>query len=409
MTMRRISQTWVMAFTAVILLTLANGAAWAALVCAPPSNPNNLVNAPIDVPLTNANVNGGGARWELCWENDAKKGLVLRQITLTPTPKPGAPRTLILQEASLAQVLVAYDNNSGNQHHVSDTGLPLTPLTAADCPGGTLLGGVVCQMVVPRGYAWRGSGQLQGKSLIIFGVSAAAGGGTYIHQWVFSDDGSIHAMLGVSGQLDPSRDSTIPTNTGWPISAPTPTRYATNRFHTAYWRLDFALDGQNNDLFQQLEYKADSSNSYMINQTITNITSESQFNISPGTQRFWVVKDTATSTLNGAAGQKISFQIVPQHTSLQRGSDAFTKGDVYVTQNKACEQFASGNPIPSPNPLGCGVGLPQFVNGEAISDLVVWVGSTWHQVPRAEDESAIQTHWQGFFLAPRDLTATSPL
>jgi primary-amine oxidase len=391
MTMRRISQTWVMAFAAVILLTLANGAARAA--CAQ--------NNPVNVPLTNTNTSPGpgGARWELCWENDTKKGLVLSQITLTP--KPGAPRTLILEQASLAQVLVAYDNNSGNQHHVSDAGLPLTPLTAADCPGGTLLAGsLVCQMVVPRGYAWRGSGQLQGKSLIIFGVSAAAGGGTYIHQWVFSDDGSIHAMLGVSGQLDLSRDSTA--TTGWPISAPT--RYATNRFHTAYWRLDFALGGQGDDLFQQLGYAADSSG-YMINQTITNITSESQFNISPGAQRFWVVKDTAISTPSGS-GQKISFQIVPQHTSLHRGSDAFTNSDIYVTQKKDCEQFASHNPTAG----GCGADLPAFVSApESISDLVVWVGTTWHQVPRAEDESAIQTHWQGFFLAPRDLTATSPL
>ena len=392
--MRRISQTWVMAFAAAILLTLANGAAWAALTCAQ--------NNPVDVPLTNTNTNPGpgGARWELCWANDAqRKGLVLSQVTLTP--KPGASRTLILQEASLAQVLVAYDNNSGNQHLISDAGLPLTPLTAADCPGGTLLAGsLVCQMVVPRGYAWRGSGQLQGKSLIIFGVSAAAGGGTYIHQWVFSDDGSIHAMLGVSGQLDPSRDSTATTS--WPISAPT--RYATNRFHTAYWRLDFALGGQGNDLFQQLDYAADSSG-YMVNQTITNIASEGQFNIAPGAQRFWVVKDTAISTPNGT-GQNISFQIVPQHTSLHRGSDAFTSGDVYVTQSNVCEQFASHNTAAA----GCGADqLTQFVNGDALSDLMVWVGTTWHQVPRAEDESAIQTHWQGFFLAPRDLTATSPL
>ena len=390
--MRKISQAGVMAFAAAILLTLANGAARAA--CAQ--------NNPVNVPLTNTNTNPGpgGARWELCWENDAqRKGLVLSQVTLTP--KPGAPRTLILEQASLAQVLVAYDNNSGNQHLVSDAGLPLTALTAADCPGGTLLAARwfarwSCHAVTPG--AARGNSK--GKSLIIFGVSAAAGGGTYIHQWVFSDDGSIHAMLGVSGRLDPSRDSTATTS--WPISAPT--RYATNRFHTAYWRLDFALGGQSNDLFQQLDYTADGSG-YMVNQTITNITSESQFNIAPGAQRFWVVKDTAISTPNGT-GQNISFQIVPQHTSLHRGSDAFTSSDVYVTQNNVCEQLASHNTAAA----GCGADqLTQFVNGDALSDLVVWVGTTWHQVPRAEDESAIQTHWQGFFLAPRDLTATSPL
>lgn len=399
-----------MAFGAVILLTLTSGAA-RAIDCATdfPNFPNS-----VNVPLTN--TNGGGASWELCWANDPKKGLALSQVTLTP--KPGAPRTLILEQASLAQVLVAYDNNTdtpsspANQHLVSDAGLPLTPLAAADCPGGTLLAGsLVCQMIVPRGYAWRGSGQLQGKSMIIFGVSAAAGGGTYIQQWVFDDAGTIHGMLGVSGQLDPSRIS-ADAATGWPIGPIASPRYATNHFHTAYWRLDFALGGQDGDLFEKLDYTPDSIDPYLVNQTITQITLEDKFNISPATQRFWVVKDANIKTPAGV-NQNISFQIVPQHTSLHRGGDAFTSSDVYVTQNNPCEQFASHNPTAG----SCAAGLmadlnqpqPQFVNDEPLTDLVVWVGTTWHQVPSAEDESDIQTHWQGFFLAPRDLTATSPL
>jgi primary-amine oxidase len=252
-------------------------------------------------------------------------------------------------------------------------------------------------MIVPRGYAWRGDGQLQGESLVIFGVGAA-GGDTYIHQWVFDDAGAIQPMLGVSGQIDPSRDSTA--TTGWPISAPT--RYATNRFHTAYWRLDFALGGQGNDLFQQFDHTADASG-YVVNRSTTDVPTEGQFNISPNGQRFWVMKDTVIS--NAANGQKISFEILPQHTSLHRGGDAFTSGDVYVTQNRACEQFASHNPTTTPV---CGAGLAQFVDGETLNDPVVWVGTTWHQVPRAEDESDIRTHWQGFILAPRDLTDVSP-
>jgi primary-amine oxidase len=355
-----------------------------------------------------------GARWELCWENDPqnKKGLVLNQVTLTP--KTG-PRTLILERAALAQVLVAYDNNTVNQHLVSDAnnagaGLPLKTLSAADCPGGSVLAGSLCKMIVPRGYAWRGSGQIQGESLIIFGVSAAAGGGTYIHQWVFDDAGTIHAMLGVSGPLDPSHDPAVATATSWPIGSIASTRYATNRFHTAYWRLDFALGGQADDLFQRLDYTPDSIDNYLINQTITNITLEGnfntlgdKFNISPTAQRFWVVRD---ANIRNTAGRNISFQIVPQHTLLHRGRDAFTSFDVYATQNKSCEQFASDNP--TANPV-CGTGLTQFVNNDPITDLVVWVGTTWHQVPRAEDGLNTQTHWQGFFLAPRDLTATSPL
>ncbi len=378
-------------FSAVILVILGVSVTQAA-TCINPSPKS------VDCQMTK------GARWEFTWANDVKKGLVLSGITLTA--KSGAPRTLILQEASLAQLLVSYDNNSGNQHYASDSGLALTPLAVKDCPlPGKLLpnngvnSALLCQMIIPRGYAWRGSGQIQGESLILFGVSAV-GGDTYISQWIFNDDGSIQIRLGVSGQVDPSRDSSAAT--GWPIGIPGSARYATNRYHTAYWRLDFAIGGQDNDLFQQLDYAGLPFFGYIRTQTITDRLIEGQFKYSPEGQRFWIIKDKAISNL--ANGQKIAFQIVPHQTSMHRGGDAFTNFDVYVTQNKACEQFASHNPTTS----GCGVGLPQFVNGEAISDPVVWAGSTWHQVPRAEDEADIQTHWQGIVIAPRDLTDTSP-
>ncbi len=378
-------------FSATILLTLGVSVAKAAICLNPSSNS-------VDCQMTK------GARWEFAWTNDAKKGLVLKGITLTA--KSGAPRTLVLQEASLAQLLVSYDNNSANQHYVSDSGLSLTALTAMDCPlPGKLLqnngtgSALVCQVITPRGYAWRGSGQIQGESLVLFGVSAV-GSDTYINQWIFNDDGSIQIRLGVSGQIDPSHDSSAAT--GWPIGISGATRYATNRYHTANWRLDFAVGGQDNDLFQQLDYAPLPFFGYIRNQTITNRPIEGQFKYSPENQRFWIIKDKEISNLSN--GQKTSFQLVPHHDSLNRGGDAFTNFDVYVTQNKACEQFASHNPTTG----GCGADLPSFVNGEAISDPVVWAGATWHQVPRAEDEADIKTHWQGIVIAPRDLTDTSP-
>ncbi len=387
-----------------VLYCLSLGAAYAGS-CVFPS-PNSL-----DCTMTN------GARWEFNWTNDAKKGIVLNQITLTA--KPSAPRTLILNQASLAQVLVSYDNtvnNSANLHYLSN-GLPLMQLNDDnDCPsnpganrlkdngvGPTLL----CQVFMPRGYAWRGTGQIQGEQLVIFGVSAVAGD-TYIQQWIFSDDGAILPMLGVSGQIDPAHDSTA--GYGWPIGVSGSTRYATNRFHTSYWRLDFALGGQADDMFQQLDYSTD-VDGYKRNQSITDITTEGQFNISPEGQRFWIVKDKIIS--NATNGQKIAFEIVPANTSVHRGTDALTGNDVYITQGgseKNCEQFASHNPSSPgyPSNTECAEGLPQFLNGESLTDPVAWVGTTWHQVPRAEDEADIQMHWQGVILAPRDLTEVSP-
>lgn len=357
-----------------------------------------------------------GARWELSWQNHPQKGLVLNQVILTA--KSGAPRTLILEQASLAQVLVAYDNNvnpSQNLHQLNN-GLPLSALNdATDCQ---LAAGVnrlkdgsgttrICQLFMPRGYAWRGTGQIQGEQLVLFGASAA-GSDTYIQQWVFTDDGTIMPLLGVGGQLDASRNST--SATGWQIGPSGSSRYATNRFHTAYWRLDFALGGQSNDLFQQLNYTAGTSK-LTYSQSITDVTTENKFTISPENHRFWLVKDTVIS--NASNGQKISYEIILANTAVQRGSDAFTSADIYLTQgggNKACEQYASLNPASPAYGDGtpCANGLAQFVNGETVTDPIVWAGTTWHQIPRAEDETNSQVHWQGILLAPRDLTPTSP-
>lgn len=401
--MTRMSRARFLAMSAAVILNVSHMTQ--AGTCTFPS-PNS-----VDCQMTN------GARWEFSWQNDAKKGLVLNTVTLTP--KLSAPRTLILEQASLAEVLVTYDNTTNpslNLHHLN-TGLPLIALNEnVDCPlttgtsrlnnagsGPTLL----CLKLQPRGYASRGTSQVQGEQLVIFGASAV-NGDTYIQQWVFSDDGSIQPMIGVSGQLDTSRDSTA--TTGWPIGPSGSTRYATNRFHTAYWRLDFALGGQGNDLFQELQTTPLSGgNAY--NLVKTDVATENKFTISPDTHRFWLVKDTVIS--NAANGQKISFEIVPLHTSVHRGTDPLTSADIYVTQggsNKSCEQFATANPATPgyPDNTPCASSLTQFVNGESITDPVVWVGTTWHQVPRAEDEANVQIHWQGLTLAPRDISSTSP-
>ncbi len=194
--MTRISRVRFITLAGVILLNLASVAQSG--TCTFPTSSS------VDCQMTN------GARWEFSWQNNAKKGLVLNQITLTP--KLNAPRTLILAQASLAEVQVTYDNtvNSSLNLHQLNTGLPLVALNDnADCPliagtnrlkdavtGSTLL----CQQLLPRGYAWRGTGQIQGEQLVVFGASSV-GGDTYIHQWIFSDDGSIQPMFGAVDSL----------------------------------------------------------------------------------------------------------------------------------------------------------------------------------------------------------------
>ena len=362
-----------------------------ALAYAPATIIGCAVNDSIDVTMAI------GTRWEMCWDHDPHKGLVLNQITFTSK---GGSRTLILASAALAQIYVSYDDNSTKSHYETDNGLTLQVLTPADCPGGTLRqdsGGssVMCQMLGARGYAWRGTDQVQGQSLTVFSVSNI-GLDTYIHQWVFNDDGTITPMLGVSGQLNVNQVSSAAT--GWPLGAGN-TRYETNRFHSAYWRLNFAIGGNVNNQVEQFDYTA-SGNTRI--QTVSAITTEAARTIATDSQRFWRVKSTQLTNSNGHA---ISYQINLKNASVHRGSEGFTQFDLYVTNNRSCEQFASHNPTTA----GCGADLPSFVNGEVVSDVVIWVGTTWHQVPRDEDERYIPVHWQSLTLTPRDLMPASPL
>jgi primary-amine oxidase len=341
-----------------------------------------------------------GSRWEMCWERRSNEGLVLNQITYTP--RANGSRTLILGSAALAQIYTAYDNNGPQNHFVTDVGLGqmMNVLNAAECPGGTLRQddngqSVLCQQVRARGYAWRGSSQVQGQSLFVFATSTT-GNETYIQQWVFDDDGTIRPMLGVSGRLDLNQFSSAAT--GWAVGSGN-THYTTSRFHSAYWRLNFDLGGSGNDVLEQFDYSGTGNTR---TQSVATVTSETSRAISPSAQRFWRIKDTQIKNSNN---HNISYDIVPQHTSVQRGGQAFTSNDLYVTTAKACEQFASHNSTGS----GCAAQVNDFVNGESLSDAVVWFGTSWHHVPRDEDEPAIGVQWQGLTLSPRDLVSTSPL
>ena len=122
-------------------------------------------------------------------------------------------------------------------------------------------------------------------------------------------------------------------------------------------------------------------------------------------RRWWRV--LAPDVLNDD-GHPISYQI-----DLER-SDSFTfvedhhhgadaGYDVAFTNADDCQLYATRNAK-----LGCGDGVPDFVQrgaGEALDDVVSWVAVGFHHVPRDEDQSPMEMHWQGFTLLPRDLTA----
>lgn len=343
-----------------------------------------------------------GARWQMCWELRSLTGVVLREVTYTP---PGGEAVMVLGAMNLAQIHVPYDDNQFRFHDVSDFGLGLNmnDLQPADCPGGEVLkvgpDPVLCQQVRGSGYAYKAyDEQAQASTLSLFSVSHI-GAYNYIVAWNFDDDGTIRPEIGATGRLQ--RYGGV-QSTGWDVGQG---RYAVAHLHNYYWRLDFDIDGPGNDKVQELAATIGSGRQTFTNQR-TAFNTEVARRVLPGSFRSWRVRDTVTKN---ADGHPISYELQPSTDNIFRGPayEPFTHNELYVTRNNTCEVFASHNPTAG----GCGSDLASFVNGASLNntDPVLWYGTSFHHLPRDEDEEHMDVHWSGFSIVPRDLTATYPI
>ncbi|MFE2559225.1 copper amine oxidase [Streptomyces sp. NPDC059352] len=359
----------------------------------------------------------GGAVWRMCWRYNTDAGLTLDRVTYQP-PGAGAP-IRVLTSARLAQIHVPYDDGVAEYDDLTGAGFGwgLQNLKPAECPGGTLttvkvpeVGQVkgLCTTTRARGHAYRmasDSGgqvyQVQAKDLLVYTVNKV-GWYEYISEWRFSADGTIGANVGATGSLSPV-DYNATDGRGWPIGKGA-RAYATSHAHNVFWKLDFGLDGSTKDRIEQFD------------STVTAPTNGGGPTVK--TKRSVVTKELAGDAKNmrwwrvvsgtgkNADGHARSYEIVPGHTDTHAGR-GFTKHDVYFTQARGCEQFASNN-------IGnCGTNAPdsvdKWVNGETLTKPSVWVNIGFHHIARDEDQQPMPVHWQGFQLAPRDVTAMNPL
>lgn len=346
-----------------------------------------------------------GARWDLCWHERAQEGIVLTEVYYTP---PAGVRRKVLQEASLAQLEVIYDDGRATFTYGSEPGLgaaQLLTLSGADCPDGVLLTqnnrALLCQQSAGRGYLYKYyTQQRQGDAMTLFSASQI-GQHLYIVQWRFLDDGTIEPMVGDGGRL--LRQGRDPQH-GWPVTGDgvVGIGYVTNY----WWRLDFDLGGNGaNDRVEEFEVNPANANTQRIS-TATPLTTESGRTTDPDKKRSWRVRDGA---LTNSDGHALSYHLDPNRAGYRYvgpATEPWSQHDFYVTVAHACERLAIGNPTTG----GCADNVADYVNGEntAGADLVVWYRVTAHRLPSAEDTPVLSVQWQGFQLLPRDWTAQNP-
>ncbi|MHC5264464.1 copper amine oxidase [Streptomyces sp. UC4497] len=404
-----------LAVTALLAGTLATAPAATA---APPKAPAAAAPACSDAYRIEQTLDGG-TTWRMCWHYNTLAGLVLDDVSYQP--KGEAQPIRVLTSARLAQVHVPYDDGEAEYDDVTGTdfGQALQNLKAAECPGGTIktvkvpdIGNVkgLCTTTRARGHAYRlsddestgGTGkvyQSQGKDLLVYTVNKASWY-EYITEWRFASDGTITSNVGATGSLSPyDYDGT--DGKGWPIGKGA-SAYAESHSHNVFWRLNFGLDGSPKAKVEQYDSKVTPPNgdgSPTTKTTRTPVTKELAGDVKD--MRWWRVVSTAGKNKDN---HPRSYEFVPGRSNRFPGR-AFTKHDVYFTEYKKCEQYASDNPA-----ANCGgTSVNKWVNGQTLKHPITWVNIGFHHIARDEDQQPMPVHWQGFSLAPRDVTAMNPL
>ncbi|OAH11090.1 copper amine oxidase [Streptomyces jeddahensis] len=358
----------------------------------------------------------GGTTWRMCWHYNTLSGLVLDNVSYQPK---GEPKPIpVLTSARLAQIHVPYDDGQEEYDDVTGTdfGLALQSLRPGECPGGTIktvkvpdMGNVkgLCTTTRARGHAYRLANdegtkvwQAQGKDLLVYTVNKASWY-EYITEWRFGSDGTITANEGATGSLSPY-DYNGGDGRGWPIGKGA-RGYAESHAHNVFWRLDFGLDGSSKAKVEQYDSKVTPPRGNGIPKTKTTRTAVTKELAGDAkSMRWWRVVSTAGKNKDG---HPRSYEIVPGHTDKFPGR-SFTRHDVYFTEYKKCEQYASDNP-------NCRDGAPtsvdKWVNGQTLKHPITWINIGFHHIARDEDQQPMPVHWQGFALVPRDVTAMNPL
>ncbi|MGC4986861.1 MULTISPECIES: copper amine oxidase [unclassified Streptomyces] len=364
-----------------------------------------------------------GTTWRMCWHYESEAGLVLENISYQP---PGEAQPIkVLSTAKLAQIDVPYDDGSVEYSDLTGAGFGqgLVDMVPAECPGGAIKTVKVpdawdpqhanvkglCTTTRSRGHAYRMESetgnkvfQKQGKDLLVYTVNKV-GWYEYITEWRFQDDGTLNMNVGATGSLSPF-DYDAGDGRGWPLGKGAKD-YATSHSHNVFWRLNFDLDGSSKAKVEQYDSvvspPAQGQEAPSNKTTVTKVGKELAGDAK--NMRWWrIVSNSGKNKDNHAR----SYEFVPGATTKYLGR-AFTKHDIYFTEYNKCEQFASDNL------RNCGSGhgksVDKWVDGQTLTHPVAWVNVGFHHVARDEDQQPMPVHWQGFSIAPRDVTAMNPL
>jgi primary-amine oxidase len=372
-------------------------------------------------------------KWRIRFGFTHREGLVLHMVAY----QDGERLRGILNRASLSEMVVPYGDpgpmhNRKNAFDAGEYGLGMCTNSlelGCDCLGeiryfdGILAGpdgepytikNAICLHEEDYGILWKHVDRMAGTEVrrsrrLVLSSIATVGNYEYGFFWYFYQDGSIEYEIKLTGILSVGALAEGETRKyGTMVS---PGIYAPIHQHFFSMRLDVALDGDNNSVYE-VNTEADPpgpdnpvGNAFFAKSTLLARESEAQRRVNPETSRYWrIVNPNSTNRM----GQPVSYKLMPMENCLPfnlPGSSlikraGFTTNHLWVTPYDRREMHAAGQ---YPNQHPGGDGLPKWTEADRSvenTDIVVWYTLGHNHVPRPEDWPVMPTYYAGFKLLP---------
>jgi len=355
--------------------------------------------------------------WSFNWSLRRTEGLVLTDVHFRGRK--------VLKYAGVAEIFTIYDQGQPRPLDLSQNGLgqPLMPIAPnVDCSSGEWCkvfdahGKEVGKNSVPMvmmheertGPNYLGQfGRAGGKTLVLWSAGRFSGvvdGYTFIVRWKFRDDGTITSEIGATGV-----PQHLATGDSSPTGAFIGTKgqekvFAPSHVHNVLYRLDFAVDGEENTV-EEFNWEKDKNDPSKARCTWTPILKETGRPANSETFRSWRV---VNNNSKNALGHPRSYQLLPGSAGVFRGTEQerATHSDLWVTLFNPKEM-----PRSAADRRSALDAVPKYANGESVENknVVLWYWLNFHHFPRSEDWMHQPMVWKSFELMPRDFLDGSPL
>lgn len=273
----------------------------------------------------------------------------------------------------------------------------------------------VCMHEEDFGFSWKhtdfrtGDVEVRRSRRLVVSSIATVGNYEYGFFWYLYTDGTIEYEVKLSGVLTTGAFTDEVPRHGQAVA---PNLYGPNHQHFFNVRLDMAVDGASNSVYEVNSVPDEGGgpenpwyNSWVAQRTLLETEAAAARKTDASTARYWEIVNP--SKIN-ELGRPVAYKLMPGATAppmMQPGSSIydrarFVQNSLWVTKYEPSELYAAGDYPWQSNAVE---GLPKYIEADenvADTDLVVWYTVGAHHIVRPEDWPVMPVTYAGFHLKP---------